>query len=332
MTFAAAHGWVNGTMIIPAATAGGLTLGTTYYIHVVSSTSISFHTNVADAVSGSSAVNLTANITGAIIPIGIASTNVYFTPYGENSGLISIFDGTRVQAYTFSEITVALGTLSTTTLYDVFIYDNSGTLTIELVAWASGTARATDITYANGAWYKSGSNTKRYLFTLYTVSTTTTEDSELVRGIWSSYSPNRIWKRLRRLEPAASWTNTNNQSWRQANNSALNQVTLIMGRLDEAFTLRVGGIGLQHTTASTTGLTGIGEDTTVGGMWGSTNGLGKSPSANILSAVAGCEYTGKPSTIGVHTYKWNEWQGAGSTGTWVANSTITAGLVGMIRV
>ena len=64
-----------------------------------------------------------------------AKTTLYWTPYNGNQ--ISLYDGASTwNTRTFSEISLALGTLTDATMYDVFLYDNAGTVTIDtLVAW-----------------------------------------------------------------------------------------------------------------------------------------------------------------------------------------------------
>jgi hypothetical protein len=126
----------------------------------------------------------TSDVTGA--------TNVYFTPYRGNR--IALFDGTGWRKYQFTELTLALGTLTSGLPYDVFIYDNAGTLTLELLAWTNGTTRATAIALQDGVPSKTGALTRRLLGTFVTTSTTATEDSDsnrylCIRAACSSGQP-----------------------------------------------------------------------------------------------------------------------------------------------
>ncbi len=66
----------------------------------------------------------TSDVTGA--------GTLYFTPYKHDK--ISLFDGTRWKKYTFSEISLALTSLIKGVVYDIFLYDNSSTLTLEALA------------------------------------------------------------------------------------------------------------------------------------------------------------------------------------------------------
>lgn len=81
----------------------------------------------------------------------VSKTTLYWTPYNGNQ--ISLYDGaSKWNTRTFSEISLALGTLSDATIYDVFLYDNAGTVAFDtLVAWRnpffaiSGASNATPI-------------------------------------------------------------------------------------------------------------------------------------------------------------------------------------------
>src|SRR5437667_2558437 len=71
----------------------------------------------------------TSDVTGA--------TNVYWTPYQGNR--IALYDGAAWSAVTFTELTLALGTLVNGQAYDVFAYSNAGVATLELLEWKHAT-------------------------------------------------------------------------------------------------------------------------------------------------------------------------------------------------
>lgn len=79
ITFGSAQGWATGSVVTVAATGGGLTAGTNYYWNAASSTTGSFHTTLANALAGSSKVDLTAsitaNVTGVSLELSAAWTN-----------------------------------------------------------------------------------------------------------------------------------------------------------------------------------------------------------------------------------------------------------------
>lgn len=135
-----------------------------------------------------------------------AAGTLYYTPYLHDK--IALYDGTRWRVYTFTEISLSL-TLTSGKNYDVFLYDNAGTLTLELsAAWTNDTTRADAITRQNGAWVKSGATTRRYLGTLRASGTNTTEDSDSKRFVWNYY--NQVPFVDFRADNTDSWTNAGN--------------------------------------------------------------------------------------------------------------------------
>ena len=148
----------------------------------------------------------TGDVTGA--------TSIFFTPYaGAN---IALFDGTRWSLCTFTELTLALGTLTSGSPYDVFIFNNAGTLTLESLAWTNATTRATALVKQDGVLMKTGALTRRYLGTFVTTSTTQTEDSVANRYLFNYY--NRVIRNLKAVDTTNSWTYTT-ATWRSTNAS-----------------------------------------------------------------------------------------------------------------
>lgn len=148
-----------------------------------------------------------------------AKTNIYYTP--DASDFIRLYDGTRVREYTFTERTYALGTLTSGRPYDQFMYDNAGTLTLEGLAWTSGTTRATALAWQAGlGLVKSGDPTRLYLGTFYTASTTTTAQSESDWLLWNAYNQRKCC--VRKLD-STSHTNSSGTlvNWRSSSTSTL---------------------------------------------------------------------------------------------------------------
>jgi hypothetical protein len=159
----------------------------------------------------------TADVTGA--------TSIKFTPFVGNR--IALYDGSATWAkIAFVETSLSLGTLTNALPYDVFGYNNGGTLALELLGWSSATARATALVLQDGVYVKSGATTRRYLGTFVTTSTTTTEDSLVKRYVWNYY--NRRPRPLKRLETASTWTYAT-ATWRQANANTANQLMWVTG-------------------------------------------------------------------------------------------------------
>lgn len=247
-----------------------------------------------------------------------AATTLFFTPYG--GGLIALYDGTNWNLRTLTEISVAVPA-TTATMYDVWVFDNSGTPALELLAWTNDTTRATALTTQNGVLVKTGAVTRRYVGSFRTTGVSgQTEDSLAKRYVWNFY--NRVTRALVRKESTASWAYTT-ATIRQANGAAANQVEVVIG-LAEVFV----DLGVTHFFQPNTGTTasaGIGYDTTsafTGGAGSTTTSPSNADNqlqARLLHAPA----------IGRHFYSWNEFSEAtAGTTTWFGTNP-TVGATGM---
>jgi hypothetical protein len=145
-----------------------------------------------------------------------AKTTLYFTPY--NGDRIALYDGANWSASAFTEKSLSLSGYTASTNYDIFIYDNSGTLTLESCAWTDGTTRATALTTQNGIYVKSGNATRRYLGTIRTTATTgQCEDSGFGnttgsrRFVWNMYNQDDCENLT--YDTTDNWTSTGNGTW-----------------------------------------------------------------------------------------------------------------------
>jgi hypothetical protein len=260
-----------------------------------------------------------ADVTGA--------TNIFFAPYGGNR--IALYTSSAWKLYTFTELTLALGTLTNDLPYDVFVHDSSGTLTLTAVAWSSKTVRATALTTQDGVLVKTGSTDRRYLGTFHTTATTTTEDSLAKRLLWNYY--NRVRRPMRVLETTDSWTYTT-ATLRQANGAAANQLAIVVGVAEVGIEVRVVAIN-SNSGANVLTTTSIGEDSTSATIAGALAGTTYSQGAGQpLSLQAGLT---KHPAIGYHFYAWLEYSGASGTTTWYGDNGGTglfqSGIMGSIE-
>lgn len=99
----------------------------------------------------------------------LAATTLYYTPYLGNN--ISLYNGSTWDTIAFSEVSLSLSGFTANTNYDIFGYNNAGTLTLEATAWTNDTTRATALVRQNGVWSKTGALTRRYLGTIRTTAT-----------------------------------------------------------------------------------------------------------------------------------------------------------------
>jgi len=324
ITMAAAHGWKTGTIVAPNTTTNGVTINVPYFVNVIDSVTISLHLTLAAAIAGTSKVDLSGTVVAWFTPLGIGAQTIYFTPYKGNR--LSLYDGTRWKMYSFSEISLALGTLSSGVNYDVFVYDNAGVLTLELTAWAGNVTRTTAIVLQDGVYVKTGATTRRYLGTIRTDSTTSTIDAYHKRFMWNYFHRPKLG--LRRRDYTSSWT-YNATAFQQARASATNQVECVVGIEGETIiTLKVISASLNPSSGGNYGIVSIGQDDAVNPVQGVTGGryMGKTASLDQLLTAE----IQKPVPLGYHFYLWLE--AAFNTGgnvTFTGTDEIAANCIGL---
>ncbi len=263
----------------------------------------------------------TAVTTGNVTAAG----TVYFTPY--NGNRISLYSGTQWQLISFSETSVSVPA-TTTTPFDVFAYNNSGTLALETVNWTNDTTRATGLTTQNGILVKSGAATRRYLGTGRTTgSSGQTEDSASKRFLWNAC--NRVPRKLLAQSSTDSWS-YNTTTWRPAGNvttTGVTRVEFVVGQSVESasFLTAVGSVA--NTTGTVTHPMGIGINST------STNSadLYGTNGSTVVTAGSYARYVYIPS-VG---YSYAQWLERGSATTTTTLYTYLAdkrqgGLIGEI--
>jgi hypothetical protein len=243
-----------------------------------------------------------------------AKTSVYYTPHTHNR--IGLYDGTSWTLHAFAELTLALGTLTSGKNYDVFLYDNAGTLTLEFsAAWTNDTTRADALTTQDGVYVKSGATTRRYLGTIRTTSTTTTEDScggstTQVGGkrfVWNHY--NRVHRPIGVVDLTNSWTYAVATTWRQSNAAAGNKVEVVVGLAGAVIKLR--SCNMVNSDSTTTAvLSAIGEDSTTTRVAAGVALIAAATSSTYGSASHDLT---KYVPLGYHYYSWNEWQSSSAT-------------------
>lgn len=192
-----------------------------------------------------------------------AKTTLYLTPYDGN--IVGLYN-TGTSSWEMKNLAEISATIpsTTNTNYDVFVYDNSGTLTLEFVAWTNsgaGTSTRTALGNQDGIKVKSGEVNKRYVGSIRTTSVSgQCEDSQTKRFIWNNY--NKVGRILKRIETTGSWTYTST-TFRSWNNSTVNRVEFITGFSDEPIKLQFSALGI-GTETGTGFATGIGLNKTNG--------------------------------------------------------------------
>jgi hypothetical protein len=235
------------------------------------------------------------------VPLSIADrtaqSTVYFTPF--NGSTVSLYNGSNWTLYRFTEISLALSGLTSGANYDVFLYSNSGTPALELsTLWTNDTTRADALTTVAGVQLKSAATTRRYVGTIRTTGTTTTEDSAAKRLVWSYCG--RQPRFLSVSESTNSWTYAVN-SWRAVNASSANKVEYVAGMGD----VLAQASGMVLITASSGQVnyyaTGVGVDSSTAN---SAQLLGSAADASTKLQVW-TKYLGYPG-LGYHYLQWLE--------------------------
>ena len=192
-----------------------------------------------------------------------AKTTLYYTPHIHSS--IGLYNTTTLvwAPYTFTERSLALGTLSSEFNYDVFIYSNAGTLTLAASVWTSNTVRATAISLQDGVYVKTSDKSYRYLGTFRTTTTTTTEDSEAKRFVYNTYNkvPRSMLGTLGYSDgnTVNTFTFLSFNAYAPLNGGTGNKCEWVNGLTETVF---LAGSIVYDTGASSFLITGIGVDTT----------------------------------------------------------------------
>ena len=235
-----------------------------------------------------------------------AASTLYFTPHKGNR--IALYNGSAWELKSFSEISLAVPA-TTATLYDVWAYNNSGTVALEATAWTNDTTRATALALQNGTYVKSGATTRRYLGSFRTTGVSgQTEDSKARRYVWNYY--NRVTRLMKAFESAATWTYST-AGWRAANNNTANRLDFVRGVNEDAVTASVSVPVISSTATYRQTAIGIGEDTTttIGSRYS------QETSNNSGQHTLQSFYDEMPSA-GRHFLSWNEYGGGTDTQTW----------------
>lgn len=223
----------------------------------------------------------------------ISSTVIYYTPY--NGNMISLYDGASWSSFAFTEISLALSGLSINN-YDVFIYNNSGTLTLELAAWSSSTARATALVLTNGVYLKSGALTRRYLGTFRATGGTTTASSKNNRFLWNLNNQVELPVHQDTYNTYAYTGHTyTTGAWRSWNNDSNQRIGYVVG-LDRGISVGFGSAGGGYTSQ--------------GAAWdGGTPGY----DSVDVTARSGRTYSTRGTVLGYHYITMMEYGTSGTT-------------------
>lgn len=201
-----------------------------------------------------------------------AKTVLYYTPYSGDYVALYNTVKTRWDLFQFTERSLSLSGLAANTNYDIFIWDNSGTLTLQAVAWASSGAgtstRASAITQLNGVWVKD-SDKRRYLGTIRTTATIgQCEDSLQNRYVYNVDST--VQKSLKKQMTEIGLYVYTSSAWRAVFNDTTQQIRVVIG-LPQNLVVQ-SGLQTSGVTPTSLGQTNHGFNSTTArsaDIWGS---------------------------------------------------------------
>lgn len=240
---------------------------------------------------------------------------LYFTPF--NGNIIDLYDGSSTWVrHTFTEKSLDISAFTASKPYDIFIYDNAGTLTLSATAWTDATTRATALTTQDGVYVKSGATNYRYLGTIYIDAGQKCQDTEAQRFVYNEY--NQADRKLKAIESTDNWVYTST-TWREANGVTTLGVTRVAivcgnpvyvkasvyGACTNSSLANVStrvGIGINKTTANDADIKAIGQPTAVGTV------------QNVFSYYNG--YL----TAGYNYLQWTEKSNTGGTNSFLGDS------------
>jgi hypothetical protein len=248
------------------------------------------------------------------------ATTLYFLPYrGE---LVALYDGTSDWEYhniPSAGVSISIPA-TTTTNYDVYLYDNSGTLALELVAWTNATTRATALATQDGVRVKSGDASRLYLGMMRTTGISgECQDSAAARYVANYY--NRISKPL--LQQLSGNHTYATNAFRAFNDDANNCVHVLV-HADRSLWLEAHLYVINQL-----GITGIGVDSsTVDASMINMPGAGAS--ADLFAKAV---YAGTPAE-GYHQFIILQKGSGGTATTFFGSSTAgtQSGLIGEVYV
>lgn len=264
-----------------------------------------------------------------------SATKVYYTPYvGDRISLYSTVSSSWALV-SFAQVTADLTGLTANSLYDVFGYNNSGSLALETLLWTSSTARATALSVLNGVYVRDVAPSRLYLGTIGITSTGQSEFTMTPAAsaggaanklfVWNAY--NRVLINAINRDSTDSWT-YGTAAWRVKNNNTNNIIRFVSG-------LSGDSIGGNHTSAaqgsvgSTTLHIGIGYDSTTAFASGSTPSGGAAVAGDVMPRTA---ILSMGAVLGMHYIAALEYGNASGTSTFFGDGAIPLVLQGALTV
>jgi len=266
--------------------------------------------------------------TGVAVPAAdvAGAATVFYTPHLHDR--VQLYDGTRWKWYTFAELSQALNDAAKSpaaavanTNYDMFVWDDAGTVRCTRgPTWNAGAvagsdtargtgANSTEIEFFQGRWVNKNAVTNGpaarrglYVGTIRTDGASQVNDTKVKRHVWNTY--NRARRDIKVTDATATWTYSL-ATFRQANNSAANQIDMVRGLNEDAVSVNAIAQANNSVSGGSNFGTGVGLDSTT-----TTSGLAGGGITTNVGMFTVASYDGLPG-LGRHFLAWLE-RGAGS--------------------
>jgi hypothetical protein len=164
----------------------------------------------------------------------IGASTIYLTRY--RGAHVALWDGSQwvLHEVPSGDVSLALSGLTAGKVYDVFLYDNAGTLTLSLsAAWADNVTRTDALAYQDGVRVLASDHGKRLVGTFVATGAATTEDSggsgtATAQRRYLVNERHRVPKRAIAESPWSSYTYSSSD-WRVAGNTSSVYISALCG-------------------------------------------------------------------------------------------------------
>jgi len=227
---------------------------------------------------------------------GGSVSTIFFGPLPDKGNLITLDNGSGVlSTKTFTEISLSLATGFTSgNVYDVYVYNNSGTLTLDTAVWTNTTTPPTRGSDAAGRLTKNGATNELLVGAIFMTSNTTTQDNGSARYISNVF--NTDFRGMSASDSTASWTVTST-TFVAANGNTTNgqgRVSFLQAVSSNTFTAHYTAYYANNSTTQT--LAGIGIDSTTSTSNFGVNNTGAASSISVQANIG----QSPGSLVGVH--------------------------------
>jgi hypothetical protein len=232
------------------------------------------------------------------------ATTIYYQPHTHQLVYIKVGSDWVIRDIGASGVSASVpSATSSAKPFDVFLYDNSGTLTLEFVEWSSTVARATALARDTdtGLLIKDSAATHLYLGTIRCTTGGQCNDTLRSRHVWNMY--NRVVRPMYWAGPGTDWTYNSNNVTRYVNGGSAPSLSVVNGLVEDIIDVEVNVPAYRTGTTLAAVVVSIGEDSTAGTASGVRSGYIRCNNGEAFSIKAEVK---RQVALGYHEYNWIE--------------------------